>query len=230
MSNLSIETLVVFTINVTNIPKSMSENFQSEFLNPEFRTMLFPPILLKGAWWHDNADVLFNDGWLDRVSITSSGEYKYMYRVSFRIRQYFLDPINIPAENKLRINKYAPTTDSEVKKLSDTLKQLVVSKSKGKVFVYKDKHGNKLPVQVVNCEFEAPVVSRALRASFYTNGEIQRANVATQSRQEQQLVNEVAERIGVANVGDVIRPFLGGRRRQTRRRSRKNNTRKHTRK
>jgi len=180
--------------------------------------MFFPPMLIRP-----------NDAEIERQSILSNGNKKYVYKVTYEIRKEFTNPRNLANTNKTRTSKYPPTTQSELEK---SIEKFVdeVRKINGKVFSCKVQPEDPLDKRVFLIVPEAymfgyPIVSPALQASLYTNEEIRRGNA---EQDLTQISKEVAEKIGVGNVAGIIRPFLGGRRRQsTRNRSR---TPKHTRK
>jgi len=220
--------MVAFHISVIGHPSYFAGGFYFEptFYSPQFlslfASMLFPPMRIQ-----------FNDAVIERQSILTDGNKKYMYKVTYEIRKEFTNP-NLPNTNKTRTSKFPPTTHSEL----ETAKQTFIDevrKINGKVFTCKlqpENPGDKRIFTIVPeaYMFGEPIVSPTLQASLYTNEAIAKGNVMAEIKQRShrlnQITNEVADKIGVSNVAGIIRPFLVGRRRKTRRQTRHKHTRK----
>ena len=216
--------MVAFHISVIGPPSFFPVGFYFEptFHSPKFletfASMFFPPMLIR-----------FNDAVMERKSLLSDGNIKCVYKVTYEIRKEFTNPRNLANTNKTRTTKYPPTTQSELEKSIEKFVE-EVRNINGKVFSCKlqpEIPGDKRLFWIMPeaYMFGYPIVSPALQASLYTNEDIRRGNA---EQDLTQISKEVAEKIGVANVAGIIRPFLGGhRRKSTRNRSR---TPKHTRK
>jgi hypothetical protein len=182
--------------------------------------MFFPPMLIRP-----------NDAEIERQSILSNGNKKYVYKVTYEIRKEFTNPRNLANTNKISTSKYPPTTQSELEK---SIEKFVdeVRKINGKVFSCKLQPEDPLDKRLFwiipeAYKFDPPIVSPALEERLYSNEEIAAANVLAQRQQERQEANKVVAKSALAGTGvsKTIKNFLGGRRRQ-----KTQNTRKNTRK
>jgi len=213
MSNLWIENQLDLTIGLESQESAFYELDTNELFNlPVFKRKLFPG---------DDVEVI-------RVEYLGDIRYRNVnqkdtivwWRVVYKKRLEFVNP-NAPITNQTHIAKFPPTKRSEV----DNIKRRFFDRFDGTPFSLKQTPW-RYYVTIIEAIHQV-LVSPALEASLYSNEEIAEANVLVQRQQERQEANKVVAKSVLAGSGvsKTIKNFLGGRRRQTRRK----NTRKQSR-
>jgi len=210
MSNLWIENQLDLTIGLESQEAAFDDLETDKVVNlPFFKRKLFPG--------EDVEAIHIEHDWFERYRGIKNKDSCDSWNVIYRTRFEFVNP-NAPDTNKTRIDKFPPTKSSEV----DNYKRRLIDIFDGRPFVLKLKPWTYyVSISVNNHEVR---ISPALEARLYSNEEIREANKAAQRQQERQEANKVVAKSVLAGTGvsKTIKNFLGGRRRQSRR--------KHTRK
>jgi len=222
MSTLWIENVVNLRIEVHGKISAFSSTDLGDdlFDLPGFKHILFP----------DKAVEVIHTAFLGEVPELDE-KISAVYNVVYGFKTLeFVNP-NASNTNKTRIDKFPPTTRSE---LENYKRRLIDEKKGNKLFngrfwehtyTYKQR-AFQIAITINNDEFRA---SPALEARLYSNEEIAEANVLAQRQQERQEANKVVAKSPLAGTGvsGIVTSFLGGRRHK--RQSRRKRTRKQSR-